>query len=108
MVRSWSISIEEDQLRQVRVTGGYNPFDFSYHLAPGERLSTPVFYGGDSHQGIGGASRALHRFELTRILPQAPKPRPRPIIYNSWEATGFDVNEAGQEALAERAASLIS
>jgi hypothetical protein len=39
MVRSWSISIEQDQLRQVRVTGGYNPFDFSYHLAPGERLS---------------------------------------------------------------------
>jgi alpha-galactosidase len=103
---SWSISIEQDQLRQVRVTGGYNPFDFSYHLAPGEQLSTPVFYGGYSSQGIGGASRALHRFELTRILPQAPKPRPRPIIYNSWEATGFDVNEAGQEALAEKAASL--
>jgi alpha-galactosidase len=103
---SWNISIEQDQLRQVRVTGGYNPFDFSYHLAPGEQLSTPVFYGGYSRQGIGGASRALHRFELTRILPQAPKVRPRPIIYNSWEATGFNVNEAGQEALAEKAASL--
>ena len=103
---SWSISIEQDQLRQVRVTGGYNPFDFSYHLAPGEQLSTPVFYGGYSRQGIGGASRALHRFELTRILPQAPKVHPRPIIYNSWEATGFNVNEAGQEALAEKAASL--
>jgi alpha-galactosidase len=103
---SWSISIEQDQLRQVRVTGGYNPFDFSYHLAPGEQLSTPVFYGGYSRHGIGGASRTLHRFELTRIRPQAPKPRPRPIVYNSWEATGFDVNEAGQEALAEKAASL--
>jgi alpha-galactosidase len=103
---SWSISIEQDQLRQVRVTGGYNPFDFSHHLAPGEQLSTPVFYGGYSRQGIGGASRALHRFELTRILPQAPKVRPRPIIYNSWEATGFNVNEAEQEALAEKAASL--
>jgi alpha-galactosidase len=103
---SWSISIEQDQLRQVRVTGGYNPFDFSYHLAPGEQLSTPVFYGGYSRQGLGGASRALHRFELTRVLPQAPKVRPRPIIYNSWEATGFNVNEDGQETLAEKAASL--
>jgi alpha-galactosidase len=103
---SWNISIEQDQLRQVRVTGGYNPFDFSYQLAPGEKLSTPIFYGGYSRQGIGGASRALHRFELTRILPQALKVRPRPIIYNSWEATGFNVNEAGQEALAEKAASL--
>ena len=103
---SWSISVEQDQLRQVRITGGYNSFDFSYHLAPGGQLSTPVFYGGYSHHGIGGASRTLHRFELARILPQAPKPRPRPIIYNSWEATGFDVDEAGQEALAEKAANL--
>jgi alpha-galactosidase len=103
---SWSISIEQDQLRQIRITGGYNPFDFSYRLAPGEQLNTPVFYGGYSHHGIGGASRLLHRFELTRILPQAPKPRPRPIIYNSWEATEFNVNEAGQEALAEKAASI--
>lgn len=103
---SWSISIEQDQLRQVRVTGGYNPFDFAYRLAPGEQLSTPVFYGGYSGEGIGGASRLLHRFELTRILPQAPKPRVRPVLYNSWEATGFNVNEADQEELAEKAASI--
>jgi alpha-galactosidase len=30
----------------------------------------------------------------------------RPVLYNSWEATGFDVDEAGQMALAARAASL--
>ncbi len=105
---SWSISIEQDQLRRFVSPGGYNPFDFSYRLAPGEQLSTPVFNGGYSHQGIGGASRALHRFELTRILSQAPKTRPRPIIYNSWEATGFDVNEDGQEALAEKQQALVS
>ena len=35
-------------LRQIRVTGGYNPFDFAYRLAPGEQLATPVFYGGYS------------------------------------------------------------
>ena len=28
------------------------------------------------------------------------------MLYNSWEATEFDVNEAGQEALAEKAASI--
>ena len=91
-------------MQQIRVTGGFNPFDFAYKLLPGEELETPVFYGGYSHQGIGGASRLLHRFELTKIVPQAPNRRPRPVLYNSWEATGFDVNEAGQEALAEKAA----
>jgi len=103
---SWRITVEQDQLRQVRVTGGFNPFDFSYVLEPGGQLETPVFYGGYSHRGIGGASRLLHRFELTRILPQAPHPRPRPVLYNSWEATGFSVNESGQETLAEKAASI--
>jgi len=103
---SWRITVEQDQLRQVRVTGGFNPFDFSYLLEPGGQLETPVFYGGYSHRGIGGASRLLHRFELTRILPQAPHPRPRPVLYNSWEATGFSVNESGQETLAEKAASI--
>jgi alpha-galactosidase len=103
---SWSISVEQDQLRQVRVTGGFNPFDFGYRLAPGERLTTPVFYGGYSPDGIGEASRLLLRFEVSRILPEAPHPRPRPVVYNSWEATGFAVDEAGQEALAEKAASI--
>ena len=90
----------------VRITGGYNPFDFGYKLAPNEQLETPVFYGGYSHHGIGDASRLLHRFENTRILPQAPKPRPRPVLYNSWEATEFNVTEQGQEELAEKAAKI--
>jgi alpha-galactosidase len=103
---SWRITVEQDQVRQVRVTGGYNPFDFSYKLAPGEKLDTPVFYAGHTAHGMGEASRLMHRFELAKILPQAPKPRPRPVIYNSWEATGFAVDEPGQTALAEKAAGI--
>jgi len=103
---SWRIAVEQDTLQQVRVTGGFNPFDFAYKLAPGKQLETPVFYAGFSHHGLGEASRLLHRFELATILPQAPTPKPRPVLYNSWEATGFAVNEAGQEALAEKAAKI--
>jgi alpha-galactosidase len=103
---SWSISVEQDQLQQIRVTGGFNPFDFSYKLLSGKQLETPVFYGGYSNHGAGGASRLLHHFELARILPQAPTPKPRPVIYNSWEATEFRVDEPGQMALAEKAAAI--
>jgi alpha-galactosidase len=103
---SWRITIEQDQIQQVRVTGGFNPFDFGYRVAPGEKLSTPVFYAGYTHHGIGGASRLFHKFQLASVLPQAPKPRPRPVIYNSWEATEFKVDEAGQTALAEKAAGI--
>jgi alpha-galactosidase len=103
---SWRITLEHTQLDAVRVTGGFNPFDFGYKLSPGEHLETPIFYGGYSDHGLGGASRLLHRFELALILPHAPDPKPRPVIYNSWEATEFRVDEAGQMALAEKAASI--
>jgi alpha-galactosidase len=106
---SWRITVEQDQLDTIHVTGGFNPFDFGYVLHPGESLETPVFYGGYSASGLGGASRLLHRYELHHILPHAASasaPKPRPVIYNSWEATQFNVNEAGQMALVEKAAAL--
>ena len=103
---SWRFTIEVNQLDFVRVTGGFNPFDFRYKLNPGEHLDTPVFYGGYSDHGLGGASRVIHRFEIANVLPHAPNPKPRPVIYNSWEATEFKVDEPGQVALAEKAASI--
>ncbi|MEX1828870.1 alpha-galactosidase [Luteibacter sp. CQ10] len=103
---SWRIRVDEDILGQVRVTGGFNTFDFGYRLKPGESLDTPVFYAGYTPDGAGEASRLLHRFERNRILPEGPSAKPRPVLYNSWEATEFNVNEAGQEKLAEKAAAL--
>src|SRR3984957_5847710 len=66
---SWRITVEQDQLDAIRVTGGFNPFDFGYVLHPGERLESPVFYGGYSAHGLGGASRLLAHYEVAHILP---------------------------------------
>ena len=66
---SWRITVDRNPLGDVRVVGGFNPFDFAYRLKPGATLTTPIFYGGYSGQGIGGASRLMHRFEMTKILP---------------------------------------
>jgi alpha-galactosidase len=106
---SWRITVESDQIRQVRITAGYNPFDFSYRLAPGESLQTPVLVAGYTDAGIGEASRMLHRYELAHVLPHsasASMSRLRPVLYNSWEATQFNVEEAGQIKLAQMAASI--
>ena len=103
---NWRIAVEQTPEHRVRVTGGYNPFDFAYTLAPGASLATPAFYAGYTGKGIGEASRLLHRFERTRILPEGSGLKVRPVLYNSWEATGFDVNEAGQRELAEKAAAM--
>jgi alpha-galactosidase len=103
---SWRITVEQDAFQQVRITGGYNPFDFGYPLAPGQTLSTPVFYGGFTNLGYGEAARLLHRFQLANIVPTAPNPRLRPVLFDSWEATTFAVTEQGQLELAEKAASV--
>ena len=103
---SWRFTIERTSSGQCRVVGGFNPFDFGYRLAPGESLETPPFYAGFTDGGLGEASRVLHHFQLERILPGSPHPPLRSVLYNSWEATEFNVNEAGQIALAEKAARL--
>src|SRR5258708_1571437 len=103
---SWRISVEQTAQQQVRVTGGFNPFDFGYRLGAGESLTTQPFYAGYTDGGIGEASRILHAFERTEILPRGSGSGTRPVLYNSWYATGFKVDEAGQKAQAEKAASL--
>ena len=103
---NWRITVEQTPYRQVRVTGGFNTFDFSYPLPPGESLVTPTFYAGFASHGFGQASRLLHNLEREDIAPGHPNSRVRPVLYNSWEATTFDVNEEGQKALADKAAKL--
>lgn len=103
---SWRLAIELTPQHQLRITGGYNPFDFAYPLQPGESLATPAFFAGYTDGGFGEASRIMHAFQHASILPRSALQRPRPVLYNSWEATGFNVDEAGQKALAERAARL--
>ena len=103
---NWRISIEQTPTQQVRVTGGYNTFDFSYTLKPGESLETPDFYGGFSDAGFGGVSRTMHRFEREELLPDRAAPKVRPVLYNSWEATTFNVDETSQKALADKAAKI--
>ncbi len=106
---NWQIVTEYTSLRQPRVTGGFNPFDFHWTLAAGTSLETPKFYAGYTDGGNGQASRILSKFQLQEILPkrgEAEQPRPRPVIYNSWEATEMNFTGDTQIALAERAAKV--
>lgn len=103
---SWRITVEQDPMQQVKIVGGFNPFDFGYKLDPGKTLATPVFYGGVAQHGYQEMSRLESQFQLAHILPQAPHPRLRPVLYNSWEATEFSFDEKTQEQLADKAASI--
>jgi alpha-galactosidase len=103
---NWRIAVEQTPSRQVRVTGGFNTFDFDYLLRPGESLLTPPFYGGFTGGGFGEASRMLHRLERTELAPNGAHSRLRPVWYNSWQVYGPAVTEENQKALADKAAAL--
>ncbi|MBI5565501.1 MAG: alpha-galactosidase, partial [Chloroflexi bacterium] len=100
---AWQIAVEQTPTWAVRVHAGYHPFDFTLDLAPGEKHITPALVCGVSADGWGGASRRLHAFTQERVLP---RPRPRPVLYNGWEATYFNLSYEGQAELARKAATM--
>jgi alpha-galactosidase len=102
---TWKIVVETTAYGEVHCAGGVNDFDFRYRLDEGARLDLPAFVGLYSNEGFGGVSRRWHAYERERVLPEAPA-AVRPVLYNSWEATAFAVNERNQMELAEQAAEL--
>jgi alpha-galactosidase len=122
---SWKLVVETTATGHLHVTGGINDFDWAYRLEPGEELTLPAFAALRVTGGFGAASREWHAWQRTHVLGRSGRPRvtsvttrpatpspvpaappPRPVLYNSWEATAFDVSEAGQAQLAELAAHI--
>ena len=95
-----------DQFATARAQLGINPFDFSWQLGAGDTFQTPEAVLVFSSEGLGGMSRALHRFYRRHLLPAAWRDRPRPILINNWEATYFDFNADKLEAIASAGAEL--
>ena len=103
---NWNIRFDLLPTGSLRIFAGYEPDDFSLTLAPAESHTTPAFLHGCASDGRGGASRRLHSFIREQVLPGWPQGEYRPVLYNSWESTYFDVTEHGQIALAREAAEL--
>lgn len=101
---SWRITLHRDPVGRTTWTGGFGHEGLSWTLRPGETLRTPVFAGLYTAGGFGAASRAWHAYVRTVVLPEPD--RDRPVLYNSWEATGFAVDQPGQFRLAGLAARL--
>ncbi|MFF8731321.1 alpha-galactosidase [Streptomyces sp. NPDC015171] len=102
---SWRIAVAQLPDARVQITGGAGHDDSGLLLlAPGESYTTPVFAGLWSDGGFGGASRTWHAYQRAHVIPGAD--RDRPVLFNSWEATTFDISEKQQAALARRAAEI--
>ncbi|MFJ1792106.1 alpha-galactosidase [Kitasatospora griseola] len=101
---SWRITVHRDPVGRTGWTGGFGHDGTAWTLRPGERMHTPVFAGLYTAHGFGASSAAWHDHLRRHVLPQPE--RDLPVLYNSWEATGFDVSETGQLRLARLAAGL--
>ncbi len=101
---NFKVSAARDLYSFTRIHVGLNDFDFSYTLHGGESFETPKVFCGLA-KGFGDMSRQMHKFTVQNVLPQAFAEKPLPVLYNSWEATGFDVNAENQMRLAEKAAA---
>jgi alpha-galactosidase len=119
---SWKLVFEHTAAGRVHACGGLNDFDWAHELSAGDELALPWFAALHSTEGFGGASREWHAWQLAHVLPRATatatgsgsaadgaggeRAALRPVLYNSWEATSFQVSEVGQARLAELAARL--
>ncbi|MEV8612761.1 alpha-galactosidase [Amycolatopsis sp. NPDC051373] len=101
---SWRITVERSHTGRVTWTGGFGHEGVQWSLDPGETWETPVFAGLYAAGGFGGASRRWHSYVRTFVQPHPEELRP--VVYNSWEATGWDVDEPGQLKLAAIAAEV--
>jgi alpha-galactosidase len=102
---SWRIAVAQLPDARVQITGGAGHDDSGLlRLEPGQSYTTPVFAGLWSDGGFGAASRAWHAYQRAYVIPDAD--RDRPVLFNSWEATEFDISEEQQSALARRAAAI--
>ncbi|MFI6232401.1 alpha-galactosidase [Micromonospora sp. NPDC050784] len=100
---SWEISAERDTGGLTRVRVGRQLVDGPLELAAGGRLTLPVATGAYSPDGLDGLARVWHTHQ--RMLA-GERLSPRPVLYNSWEATYFAVEAQSQLALARIAAEL--
>ncbi|GLL08226.1 alpha-galactosidase [Dactylosporangium matsuzakiense] len=101
---SWRMTTTRRPEGGTAVTAGFGHEGVRWTLPAGAELVTPMILGRYGADGFGGTSRGWHDHVRRRILPAGDEDRP--VLYNSWEATGFEVTAPEQLSLARRAAAL--
>lgn len=101
---NWKLAAEVTNFGTTRLSLGINDWDFAWRLGGGETFVTPPAFAGYTEGGYGAASRNMHDFIREQVLPHGPIIHK--VLYNSWEATFFNVDVESQSRLAEIAAEM--
>ena len=101
---NFKITAEVTEFASTRVSVGLNDWDFAWKLIPGQPFVTPSSISGYTSNGFGDASRSFHDYVRNELIPHGKILHK--ILYNSWEATLFAVDETSQSNLAAIAANM--
>lgn len=84
-----------------QVVSGINFWDSAWHLGPGETFTSPKFIAGYTEGGDEGAAQSMSAYVRKEVLPKSHSGKLRPVLYNSWYATEFNVRAEHQLELAK-------
>lgn len=102
---SWRMTLDVVPFADhVRIAAGPDDESGILTLAPGAELTTPVLAGVRVEGDADDLAQAWHTYQAT--LARTRGPEHRPIVYNSWFATTFDVRVEHQLELARAAAEV--
>lgn len=95
-----------DMHGSTRVMCGISPGRFEWVLNKGDSFETPEAVMCFSDNGLGGMSRAMHRFVREHIVRGEWAKKDRPVLVNAWEAFMFSFDRDKLLGVARRAKRL--
>ena len=98
---NWRIDFDKAFAGTVQIVGGMNFWDQEVNLKPQQKITSPRMLFGYTEQGVEGVTMNLTSYTRGKLLPASHRNQLRPVLYNSWYATTFNVNEEHQLALAK-------
>lgn len=88
---NFRFTFEVDNLNNLRIISGINPYFSTYYLPAKDVFRTPDFFFTYSFEGKGKASRNFH--DWARQFQVKDGMKNRMTLLNNWEATYFNFNE---------------
>ena len=85
--------IQVDKLGNTRVVSGISDYAFEHVLPSGGNFCSPELLMTYTDGGLGQMSRNFHTFIRRKIVPPRFAFSHRPIVLNTWEAFGFEIDE---------------
>lgn len=101
---NFKLDFEIDSHKNLRLITGINPYQSEYELKPNQLFETPKLIYTFSNNGIGEASRNMHKWARNHVILDGNGDRT--TLLNNWEATYFDFDEPKLISLFKDAKSL--